>query len=233
MEMKVPFLMILDKIDVGIKRMRDDSNSVRTLYEVGNMDAAYERAFKLEEKAEKTVLLTRVLPAYSGRMLADVEINNIIANSISVEIGFTSEGWFVVRIPALLPKKETGSVDYIRSFLYPAMRSFFDGKPPVRYTDSVLIFRHVYNRSRPERQMRDHDNIEVNMVADIIALYVLPDDHPSFCSHYNCSVAASEDRTEIYVIPRCDFPSWLVQEKNADREVQLFETIGNTRKNQV
>lgn len=225
METKNTFLKILDKIDAGIKRMRDYSNSVRMLYEAGNIDAANEQAFKLEEKAEKTVLLTRVLPAYSGRRSADVETNNLIANSISVEIGFTSEGWFVVRIPALLPKKDSGSVDYIRSFLYPAMRSFFDRKVPVRFKDCVLVFRHEYDRSRPERQMRDHDNIEVNMVADIVAMYVLPDDNPSFCSHYYCSAAASEDRTEIYVIPRYDFPLWFAQEKLTDMEVLLYETI--------
>lgn len=225
MELISSFLRILDKIDAGIRQMRDYSNSVRMLYEAGNIDAANEQAFKLEEKAEKTVLLTRVLPAYSGQPTADVETNKIIENCISVEIGFTSEGWFVVRIPALLPKKESGSVDYIRSFLYPAMRSFFEKKDPVRYKDCVLVFRHEYDRARPERQMRDHDNIEVNMVADIVAMYVLPDDNPSFCSHYYCSAAASEDRTEIYVIPRYDFPLWFAKEKLTDMEVQLHETI--------
>lgn len=54
------------------------------------------------------------------------------------------------------------------------MRRFFAGNVPVSYPDYVLIFRHVYNQNRPERAWRDHDNIEVNIVADVIALYLLP-----------------------------------------------------------
>ena len=96
-----------------------------------------------------------------------------IKDCIPVEIGFTEERWFCLRIPALLPKKAGGSADYIRSFLYPAMRAFFEKRPPVRYQDCVLIYRHVYDRARPERKMRDHDNIEINMVSDIVAMYVI------------------------------------------------------------
>lgn len=72
--------------------------------------------------------------------------------------------------------------------------------------------------------MRDHDNIETNMVTDILALYVLPDDHPAVCSHYYCSAAGSEDRTEVYVIPKHNFPMWMVEEKTLpDKGVKLYE----------
>lgn len=145
--------------------------------------------------------------------MANLDVQNLLALSIPVEIGFTAENWFSVRIPALLPKKEEGSADYVRSFLYPAMREFFQGKEPVRYSDCVLIYRHVYDRTRSERQRRDHDNIEVNMVSDIIALYTMPDDGPDICSHYYCSAASSQDRTEVYVVPKSQFPIWLVTEK--------------------
>ena len=59
---------------------------------------------------------------------------------------------------------------------------------------------------------RDHDNIEVNMVSDIVAMYVLADDCPSVCSHYYCSAAGEEDRTTVYVVPKQDFPKWLQEE---------------------
>jgi len=109
-----------------------------------------------------------------------------------------------------------------------AMQEFFKDKPPVHYDDCVLIFRHVYDRERPERLNRDHDNIEVNIVADIVALYTMPDDGPSVCDHYYCSAAAAEDRTEIYVVPRDDFPQWLVVEETMpDDGVELHDTAGN------
>lgn len=185
---------------------------VKYFYQECQMQMAYEQAVRLEETAERLVLLTRVLPAYTGSNMAKLEVNNTMKRCIPVDMGFTAQGWFWLCIPALLPKKGSGSADYIRSFLYPAMQEYFQGKEPVRFTDCVLAYRHVYSRERPERRMRDHDNIETNMVSDIVAVYVMPDDAPSVCSHYECSVMGENDQTEVYVIPKADFPLWLIQE---------------------
>lgn len=179
------------------------------------MQVAYEQAMRLEETAERLVLLTRVLPAYTGSDVARLEVDNTMKLCIPVDMGFTAEGWFRLCIPALLPKKGNGSADYIRSFLYPAMQEYFQRKEPVRFTDCVLVYRHVYDRNRPERRMRDHDNIETNMVSDIVAMYVMPDDAPSVCSHYECSVMGEDDHTEVYVVPGKDFPKWLLQENES------------------
>lgn len=179
---------------------------------------AYEQALRLEEAAERLVLLARALPAYTGSGMARGDVESSMKRCIPVDMGFTAEGWFRLCIPALLPKKGDGSADYIRSFLYPAMKEYFQKKEPVRYTDCVLVYRHVYDRERPERRMRDHDNIETNMVSDIVAMYVMPDDAPTVCSHYECSVKGEDDHTEVYVVPRTDFPQWLLQENERFRE---------------
>ena len=218
------FLKVLDHIEQGIRKMRDQAEATRWFYEKGDRQAAYERAMTLEERSERTVLLTRVLPVYSGSPAAMTAVTDVLSLCIPVEIGFTAENWFCVRIPSLLPKKGSGSADYIRSFLYPAMRDFFMERSPIRYSDCVLVYRHVYDAARPERQRRDHDNIEVNMVSDIVAMYVMPDDGPSVCSHYYCSASGTEDRAEVYVVPREAFPIWLVTEKAMPQEgVQLYE----------
>ena len=104
------------------------------------------------------------------------------------------------------------------------MRAFFEKQPPVRYRDCILIYRHVYDKARPERKRRDHDNIEINMVSDIVAMYVMTDDGPSVCSHYYCSAEGPADRTEVYVVPKWDFPIWLVKEtRMPDEGVPLYE----------
>lgn len=218
------FLKVLNKIDAKMKRIGEQVSSIKWFYDAGNTDAAYALALKLEETSEKVVLLARSLPAYTGNPLAVQDVENLIASSIPVDIGYTAENWFSVRFPLLLPKKPAGSADYIRSLLYPAMRKFFEHGEPVRYGDCVLIYRHIYDRARPERQMRDHDNIEVNMVSDIVALYTMPDDNPQICSHYYCSASGNQERTEVYVVPRNDFPTWLRMEKTMpDEGVKLYE----------
>ena len=187
-------------------------------------ESYFQQALLIEECAEQLTLAARTLPSYIGHPDAEVQVEAILKQEIPVEIGYTKEGWFSVRIPMLLPKKSKGSTDYIRSFLYPAMRDFFVEKPPVRYREAVLIYRHVYDRRRPERQMRDHDNIEINMVSDIVAMYVMPDDGPAVCAHYYCSAAAEQERTEVYVVPKGDFPTWLSGEAAMpDGGIELYE----------
>lgn len=224
MKTRSTFQKALDKIDAKIQELHEQAFSVRRSYQEGNIKQTYESALRLEEVSEKTVLLTRALPAYTGNPKARLETENLIKLSIPIEIGFTEEGWFSLRIPALLPKKDAGSADYIRSSLYLAMREFFLDSQPVRYNDCVLIYRHIYARDRPERKKRDHDNIEVNMVSDIVAMYVLPDDGPSVCSHYYCSTQGQSDRTEVYVVPQCEFTGWLENEKQMPEQgVKLYE----------
>ncbi|MBD5583650.1 MAG: hypothetical protein HDQ88_01005 [Clostridia bacterium] len=103
------------------------------------------------------------------------------------------------------------------------MGKFFRDKKPKLQKDCVLIYRHVYHSTFPERQMLDYDNIEINMVTDILASYVLRDDGPSVCRHYYCSAKGTENRCEVYVVPQTDFEKWLKAEKKMpDEGINLF-----------
>ena len=150
-------------------------------------NVAYCTASQLADACEQAVLLARALPACTGRPHVFLELGKQVESPSPVEIGFTREGWFSLRMPMLLPKKERGSAAFVRMLLLPALRRFFQGKLPVRITPCVLVFRHVYARDRPDRALRDHDNIETNMAADCVALYVMEDDNPAACSQYECS----------------------------------------------
>ena len=197
----------------------------RRLLEREDMAGAFGAAFAFSAEVEKLALLARVLPAYTGHPKAAELKEQMLMDTIPVEMGYAKRGWFRLQIPALLPKKESGSPIYIQQYLYPALRRYFAGKPPALYQNCVLAYRHVYCRERPDRAYRDHDNIEVNMVTDIITLYLLPDDAPRRCAHYYCSAAGAEDQTEVYVIPTSRFPTWLAAEQANDlEEERLYET---------
>lgn len=203
------FLQTLNAAEQKLLRLETDAKTIKRLAGSGSMDEAYAVSLRFAKNAEQLALLARNLPVNSNRPNAHADITEIVQCAVPVDVGFTAEGWFLIRMPSLLPKKEFSSRSYIRAYLYPALQRFFADREPVRYEDAVLIFRHVYDRSRPEREMRDHDNIEVNTVADAIALFVLKDDAPTCCSHYYCSQAGAADYTQVYVVPRADFPQWL------------------------
>lgn len=203
-----PFLHMLNLVEQKLVSLRKQADHVRLLCKT-NDNAAYEAALRLAEQAEKAVLLSRQLPSFTGRPTAQIDCEQAIMNAVPVEIGFTPEGWFRLSIPALLPVKEHGNANYYRGLLYPAMQRFFGDRPPIRYDPCVLIYRHVYTPDRPERRARDHDNIEVNMVSDIVALFTMPDDNPYCCSHLYCSATGESDHTEVFVIPEEDLPRWV------------------------
>lgn len=214
----------LHKASWRMERAKVALENTQKMTDAGLMDNAFVSAFRLSHEIEELALLTRVLPAYTGHPHAAALSEELVANTVPVKIGFTPEGWFGLSIPALLPKKASGSPDYIRTILYPAMRRFFHKKDPISYPDCVLIFRHIYDRARPERVYRDHDNIELNMVADIVALYVMKDDAALKCTHYYCSSAGASDRTEVYVVHQSEFIGWLTAAKSfPDEGVTLLE----------
>lgn len=224
MKQKDSFQKILGKIENEIKVINEHIQYVRFLYNSGRINGAYKNSLQMALCSEKFLLLVRQLPAYFGIPTAQDEVEKITRSCVPINVGFTAEGWFSVQMPFLLPEKKSGSVEYVRSILYPVMRDFFETSPPVRYTDCVVIFRHVYEETRSERRKRDHDNMEIKMVTDIVALYVMPDDAPGICNHYHCSVKGTGERTEVYVVPKEDFLKFLTIEKTFPGEgVKLYE----------
>ena len=210
-------LRIIPKLQVGTAQM---------LYakEHGMLMEANELAYENYRNAEALALCYRMIPTYIGPPTAYKEVERIMAEEVPIEIGFTDEGWFSVRFPRMLPKKEKGGIDYIRGQIYPRLQRFFQNEYPVRFGSCVIIYRHVYAAGFPDRKKRDHDNIEVNMVSDIIAMYSLCDDGPEICSHFYCSALGDKERTEVYVVPQNEFLKWLLREKEMSKGgVELYE----------
>ena len=106
---KSSFVHLLDKIEAQDRRLDMVLKNVRSLSDSENMELAYSAALKLAEDSEKMTLLTRALPAYTGNPRAAQDMETVVEKVVPVEVGFTIEGWFCVRLPLLLPKKEEGS----------------------------------------------------------------------------------------------------------------------------
>jgi hypothetical protein len=167
--------------------------------------------YNYENISERLVNNARLLPIISGTPKAKDKVQDIIIEENNIDICYTEKGWFYVKIPSLLPKKEKGDASYIRATLQMGMKKFFETHKKKRFTDDMtIIFKHNYAKERTYREFRDHDNIELNVVVDMIALYVLVDDSPMKLKHYYCSFMEESDSTEVYVIPTKDFKEWLI-----------------------
>ena len=223
------FQIQLDRAIKEAERLVKTLYAVKTDYADKRMEEALTKSVTAARISESVTLKTRALPAYTGHPQAEVMVQKTMEEAVSIEMGFTEEGWFCLRMPILLPRKEKSSRSYLRGSLYPALERFTCGKPKIRYRNCVLIFRHVYDHNRPEREYRDHDNIELNTVVDAIAMFFLVDDTPLECRHYYCSASGEKEMTEVYIVPRADFESWLDMEKDPEKlRKKLYENLPET-----
>lgn len=222
-----PFEENLNRASGRLRKAESALGVINTLVNAGNIEAAYQAAFIFAHECEQLTLQARLLPAYTGNPRYHDDMALDTTTNVPIRIGFTIQGWFGVHLPALLPKKEKGSPDYLRAPLYRALGEFIQNVQtdmPVRTGSCVIVFRHRYDRTRPERRARDHDNIEVNVIVDVIALFLLHDDSPLLCDHHYCTVMGDRDETEIYIIPREEFPQWWhVANSETGRKLKLRE----------
>ena len=186
-------------------------NKLESCIEYNDENGAYDYSLETERIAERLIFQLRNLATYSGDKEACEAVVKNIQERALVEVGYTKEGWFRLSIPALLPRKEKGNPEYVRSLIYPAMSDFFTGKQIEKFKDCTLVYLHTYDVNRPKREWRDHDNVEVNAVTDIVALFVMLDDSPHICEHYYASKSGMENRTEVFVLPKRDLEKFRTQ----------------------
>ncbi len=220
------YLIKLNSIIRRSKSIISDAELAKKKYENFELDEANKFAMKLEDTAERLVLTARELPVCTWKAGAKEEVENQYSDILKIKIGFTQTGLLAVILPFLLPKKESGSAEYIRQNLYSALSKFFKDKPYLKMRDVFIVYRHVYDERYPERKMRDHDNIEINMVNDCISTFVLEDDAPRICNHCYMSAVGCEERTEVYIVPKAKIKEWFDFEKTISKEgVILYEKI--------
>ena len=105
MEIPNSFARTLAKLEGRVKKLNMALHNTRHLYELGDQEMTYAVAMRLADTAEQVTLLARALPACTGNPIAAQELQDVMAINVPVEMGFTKEGWFSVRLPLLLPKK--------------------------------------------------------------------------------------------------------------------------------
>lgn len=213
---KTPATAATERVLRMLSKLYSQTAQMLYAFSHGSVEEGYQMALENERLAERMILEYRDIPINTGRPSAMVDVRSILEDEIPVEMGYTQEGWFMLKIPELLPLKEKkkGSFDYIRGYLYPAMERHFKNEAAQRMDNCVVIYRHIYDKNYPEKEYRDHDNIEVNFVTDAIAMYVMVDDAPNRCELYQLSAVGETTQTEVYVIPEKDFEIFRRRIKN-------------------
>ena len=206
--MNQAYLDIIKKNNRTLNKTNEIMSDIQQAVAYNDENSVYDLSLDYERTVERLVPLSRDLVICQGRKGSEQVVKQAIQENAPVEINFTKEGWLVLSIPALLPRKEKGNAQYIREIVHDALSEYCKDKNIQRFGKCILIYEHIYDHRIPKREWRDHDNIEINTVTDMIALFVLRDDSSYVCSHVYVSKAGEQNRTNIYVIPETDFDSW-------------------------
>ena len=100
----------------------------RRLLEREDMAGAFGSAFAFSAEVEKLALLARVLPAYTGHPKAAELTEQMLLDTVPIEMGYARRGWFLLKIglrqagmvsaeDPRAPSKEGNGIAY----LYPAV----------------------------------------------------------------------------------------------------------------
>lgn len=138
----------------------------------------------------------------------DKKMNEIFHKALDFRLDYILDGKVVkLKINRLLPKKEHGSATYIRTTLHEFLKQERKQGKIKRFKEPIVIcFQHVYTNAY---EVRDHDNIELNAIVDLIALFFLNDDSPRFLDHFYTAKMDDRAYTNIYLIPKTQFTQFL------------------------
>ncbi len=220
------FETLAKKVQKDVTVLEAKLNLLMQMYQEGKEDEAEDLLNEAILLAEKMSLRNRELVLSNGSPNAKEDLEKILAEEHPMKIGFTPQGWFGIQMEPLAKCKDTASKEYIRGIIYPAMRKFFADKGTVHHDKYTVVFRHVYDENLPDSRMRDYDNVEVKMVTDTVAMYVMVDDSPAHCRVFHCSASGAEPHTEVYVIPQDEFIEWVkLEDTLSDEGLPLSDQV--------
>ena len=132
------------------------------------------------------------------------------------------EGMYEITLPGLMPKRESGrGTEYLIDPLMAALDRYVKEQGVVRFHHYTVCFVMVYDRTLPERRIRDYDNLELKAVLDAAAAYLMESDGGLLCDAYHSTELGERDCTRMLIMDSRCYPQWY-----AERQERLRTTTG-------
>lgn len=127
------------------------------------------------------------------------------------------ERMYEIVLPGLMPKrKSTRGTEYLIDPLMAALEKYVQEHGVVRFPHSTVCFVMVYDRTLPERRVRDYDNLELKVVLDAVAAFLMDSDGGLLCDAYHSTELGETDCTRMFVMDSRLYPQWY-----AERQARL------------
>ena len=170
----------------------------------------------LQQYAEVLTLYLREKDKFLSYYAEEKGILDPIAGAIS-ECGYgceiTNEGFIRAVLPPLLRRKSTNAGSWkkifssqLQAIVEPLYRAFRTADKDVKFSDAVVVFKHIKTLSAREQ---DYDNIEKKFVLDMFKAYFLEDDCMQMIDVFECFQQEDSNFLVVYIIPKISFADFL------------------------
>lgn len=128
------------------------------------------------------------------------------ANTMGIKIE-QREGMYEITLPGLMPKRRsTRGIEYLIDPLMAALERFVREHGVVRFPHYTVCFVMVYDRTLPERRIRDYDNLELKAVLDAAACFLMESDSGLLCDAYHSTESGETDCTRMFIMDSRCYP---------------------------
>lgn len=233
LEIKSEYFKKIDKITTENNKINTLLSQIKLLLEEKSYSEVYDLCDKVAILSQSNTQRVRRLPIDFGAKDGISQIKRTIVEKANIQFEYLNYDVLHIILPDLLPirprydsgkkiLKQTVNYDYLRStYLEAFSQEFKNGKYRIKDgRRAVIAFINYYEE---DSLIKDHDNLDVKIITDILAEFVLFDDDPLSLSHYMDFDYADFMHTEVYLVPEDVFPNFLIWlKKNKGSRIQTF-----------
>ena len=135
-----------------------------------------------------------------------------------------------ITLPSLMPKRKRSQYpEFLLDPFTAALSQYTAEHALPQFSSCVVCFCQIYDRSLPERRIRDYDNVEFKQLLDVAAAYVLVDDSGQLCELHCRTELGGEDCTKLFIMSEERFPWWFMERQRKLAKSEIFNHENRTK----
>ncbi len=138
-------------------------------------------------------------------------------DALGIEIR-ENEGTYEITLPGLMPKRKAcQGAEFLFDLLMFALERFAKTRTIKRFPHTTVCFALIYDRSLPERRIRDYDNLELKHALDVTAAYLMKSDAGLLCDTYHTTELGERDCMWMFLMDTDRYPQWYTERQAAKK----------------
>ena len=198
----------LSRIEEEIPKLTNTISAMK-ITDTGTYGKNYEElSLDAAQRAERIACSLRNL-IFATNLVSKPVLMDTVAKAQGITITHSSDR-VVITLPGLMPKRTKRiNTTFLTDPLHASLDAYTRGHTLPHFTDCVVCFSHIFDRSLSTRRIRDYDNLECKQLLDTVASFLMTDDSGLFCDAYHTTELGSKDCTILTIMEKSAFPEWL------------------------